>query len=451
MSNTFTITQTPDDINLYLYPNGSSSTQMIASGASQNYLCVDEVWYNPNDDTDYVYMTGASSVSDWYIIQDHTTETGSINYVKVIAEARSTEGNQSENGIYKMWIGDGSSTSYILNQAPITRSYSKYYSIFTSTPSGSSWTWNDVDNLLIGIECSSPTVTGSIKNLILRPDSNGHVIQLGATGDSPNYKCVDEEIANDNADYVGHSDAATGKYDLYNLPNHTTEQGVINYVEVFFRCKESEEGDASSRASISLGGSGYTGDWNTLSSSWTTFSYKWTSCPSSGIGWTWNDIDILEAGVDLYKGTSGSNPRCTQVYVAVNYTEDVHPEIRTTQTYAVVNYTPAQNTVTLNLPDSLSIGHSRSIQRFLFPSGDYEILDVGRSGKTFTISGVETTNADTKMQTLKTMCHYGSVVTITGMPDDNLNTDYLIVDFSFEDISFGSERKYRWTLTLEEA
>jgi len=95
------------------------------------------------------------------------------------------------------------------------------------------------------------------------------------------------------------------------------------------------------------------------------------------------------------------------------------------------------------------MSHGRKITRHTFPSGDYEVDDYGRANKTLTISGREVTNANNKMQDLKDICHYGAKVTIAGLPDTNLNTDYMVRDFNFTPPT-GTVDQYNWSLTLEE-
>ena len=66
------------------------------------------------------------------------------------------------------------------------------------------------------------------------------------------------------------------------------------------------------------------------------------------------------------------------------------------------------------------------------------------------LTGTETTNAETKMNTLKTMTHYGKYVTVSGLPDSNLDGNYYITDFNWEKRE-GYTDIVDWNLTLEEA
>ena len=123
------------------------------------------------------------------------------------------------------------------------------------------------------------------------------------------------------------------------------------------------------------------------------------------------------------------------------------------QMYAKVAYTPSSSTVTLPLPTGFSVKHARKVNRFLFPDGSYEVDDMGRGGKELSLSGyVYGTLSDIsdKAQDIADMTHYGKYVSIDNLPNDNLNTDYYIRDFSF-DQEGGNPNLYSWKLSLEEA
>ena len=124
--------------------------------------------------------------------------------------------------------------------------------------------------------------------------------------------------------------------------------------------------------------------------------------------------------------------------------------IKVAQYYGVVNYTPSASTITLPLPKSLSMSHSRNINRFTFPNGNYEVEDMSRSGKTLSLTGWSNTDLYTKMQGISDMAHYSSSVSVTGLPDSNLNTDYYIRSFSFNQKG-GEVSLYTWSVELEVA
>ena len=229
---TFTISQSPNSANLYLYPIGSTVSNFLKIGDTANYKCIDDLWYACDDDITYVYYDDVSTVSEHYILQNHTTETGTINYVRVIANAKSHPYAQSPNGKYVLKIYDGASTASGMNQTPLSTTYSKYYSTFATKPSGGAWTWDAVDNIQIKIACSSPSVS-TTTNKIFRPNAAGTNTGLLPIGEASNYLCVDETTSDDDTTYVYYNLTAStrDKVDTYNIPDHAAgDTGTINYV-----------------------------------------------------------------------------------------------------------------------------------------------------------------------------------------------------------------------------
>ena len=458
---TFTISQSPNSANLYLYPTSSTVSHFTKVGDTNNYKCVDEVWYSSDNDTTYVYYDSVSTASEHYVMQDHTTETGTINYVRVIAEAKSQLYAQSPSGKYTLKVYDGTSTASGVNQAPLPTSYSKHNTTFATKPSGGAWTWDAVDNIQIKIACSSPSVTTPAQQTI-RPNAGGDNFEntpcttkymYTETPDADtNYTYVDEIIQNNFSDTVANHQTTDYKLDLYNC-EASTGSGTITNLTIFgYLLFYYGSGYGFHKLAIKTGGTTYYGTETQTAPSennFSSYSYGWTANPKTSVAWTWSDIDALQIGVAM-ESTSGSLWEvCTQIYAVVDYLAFVNPQIRTTQIYAVVNYTPATSTVSLSIPENLSVSHNRNINRTNFPDGDYVVSDCGRSGKTLVITGQEPTSASTKMEKLKTMTHYGKYVTVAGLPDSNLNTDYMIVNFSFNQES-GEVNRYHWNLELEE-
>ena len=135
-------------------------------------------------------------------------------------------------------------------------------------------------------------------------------MQIPFTGS--HYDKVDEVTA-DATTYV----AGTG-YDLYGIPDHTTESGVINYVKIFYRVLAYSQyggGYGYSKPAIKTGGTIYYGTQITVADWWTTYNYTWNTNPQTGVAWTWDDIDALQIGIAIM-----GNVYCTQVYIEVNYT-----------------------------------------------------------------------------------------------------------------------------------
>jgi hypothetical protein len=168
--------------------------------------------------------------------------------------------------------------------------------------------------------------------LTLHPDGNGSCTQLSRypTNYSANYMCVDETVVDD-SDYVRWKGDSWVK-DVYNLPDHGSESGVINSVVVYARCARigsinfTDKVNSSAKIVIKTGGVYYYGDEFLPPYSpgsppplpYTNYSYVWTCNPATGDAWSWNDIDDLHAGI-AFIGNYGYSC-CTQLYVVVNYT-----------------------------------------------------------------------------------------------------------------------------------
>ena len=153
---------------------------------------------------------------------------------------------------------------------------------------------------------------------ILRPNAVGSGTSINqASGCSAHWQCVDEASA-DTSTFVYRSQG-TGR-DLYALSDHTGS-GTIDKVTAYIRIA----GDnsvlnlcgAKGAVSINTHGTTYDGTGNCCGTQWTTYSREWTTNPSTNQAWTWDEIDALEAGVKLT--FKQEPPRCTQVYVAVDY------------------------------------------------------------------------------------------------------------------------------------
>jgi hypothetical protein len=144
--------------------------------------------------------------------------------------------------------------------------------------------------------------------LTLRPNAAGDNTDFTPVGEANNRQCVDEVVANEDTDYVKWQSELTG-YDFYNLPNHTTETGVINYVKVFARGKsvdyaQDETGIykiiETDDARVNVG---YSQSFNLLTNSYSTFSKVWALNPRTSAAWTWADIDALQIGVQTSSPT----------------------------------------------------------------------------------------------------------------------------------------------------
>jgi len=228
--------------------------------------------------------------------------------------------------------------------------------------------------------------------------------------------------------------------DYYTLEDGE-DLGEINYVQVFSRAKTqsiNQNADGDFYILCDLNGSTVNSDnFAPISNKYEKYRLSLFEKPGGG-SWTWNDVDNLKIGVDVYSPVIGGN----------------YPEVRITQMYAVIEYQPDEITLELPQPMNLNMNHSRKTNRYTFPDGGYEVEDMGRQGKTITLNGYiydkDTSVIYEKAQSIADMVHYRSAVSLSGMTDPNFNKEYYIKDFNYEQRG-GEPYLYKWALILEES
>lgn len=264
---TFQISQTPTAKNVYLYPeNNGCVNECSAFGDMPSYRCVDDEWNALEPEATYVWMDGASTVSELYAMANHGTITGTINYVKACDKAKSDKYSPHINATYKVAIGNGTTVGHA--------------------------------------------------TLTLRPSADGAFSQWIAFWGGTHFSEVDEVVCDNDATYI--REGTDTDKDYFILPNHTTEIGTITKVEVFACCGNGDGGvklviyDTSSTnrqtASVS---------W-TFADGWNMQSNVFATNPDGG-AWTWGDIDDLQIGVEKEASTPPNFPHISQMYVEVTY------------------------------------------------------------------------------------------------------------------------------------
>ena len=113
-----------------------------------------------------------------------------------------------------------------------------------------------------------------------------------------------------------------------------------------------------------------------------------------------------------------------------------------------ITITGDSSSVTLNDLQGLVKTVSKRVETFVFADATEVLADYGKISDQITIMGVETSNAETKMNTLDIMMNNGETVQVSGFSDSSLNTYYKIVDLSFKRDA-GGVGIYNYTLTLE--
>ena len=138
---------------LTLRPNGAGVLTQCTPSNVPNWECVNET---PASDEDYVYVAAYVSLKkDYYALPDHTTESGTINSVKVYGRAWRDSGS-GENDFYVL-IYTGS-TEYLGPKNVLDNFATKvvYNNTWTSNPKTLvAWTWDDIDALQAGVGLDS--------------------------------------------------------------------------------------------------------------------------------------------------------------------------------------------------------------------------------------------------------------------------------------------------------
>jgi hypothetical protein len=92
--------------------------------------------------------------------------------------------------------------------------------------------------------------------------------------------------------------------------------------------------------------------------------------------------------------------------------------------------------------------YSRKIASHVFPDGTSVDFDRGKRAKTVTFTGTQM-GGESKMSNIDDMLDIGGYVTLSGMDNDDLNTDWYIEDFTWEQNEAYVDR-YDYTLVLRE-
>jgi len=461
-----TLKQEAGTFNIYIVPNADGcNIGLTPYGAANNYQCIDDPVDIPDDDISYVSSSATDVLYDLYKLPDDSITDGTINYVQVYTRAKSHVYPQSEDGTYKILVTDDACANiYKSDNIGLITGYSLYSNIWLENPRTSAeWTLADLNNLQIGIECSSPTVTAVIKSSTFRPNESGDLTQLAydnvggwwdgqAADSSVNYTMVDESIADDLGTYVYTN--FTDRMDLYSMPSHTTEVGTIQNITLFFKIA-TQDSAGDFYPIIKSWGTIYSGTAVTyLGENWKLYSYTWSSNPSTGGNWEWDDIDQLQIGIRI--NSIGTNKHaCTQLYLVVNYLDDTNPEIRTTQCYAKVNYT-TDSECTLQNPEEIEMNQSQIINIINFWDGEREVYGIARGNKTMLMMGKEWDDAvlgidaDTRIGCVKQMAKTtGEIyVDIGGAGSKEFDGTFRLLSFGWKKIS-DLPKTYDWMLEFE--
>jgi hypothetical protein len=146
-----TVTQIIINVSDILRPNGvGSTTQLTPYGETANWQCVDDAGEGDGDSS-CVFSSGAAG-RDTYQVQNHPSKTGIIS--NVIVNVRVKQTGFGIGFARTVLITHG--VEYSGNLEVLGFSYSVRSTTYQQNPfTGEDWTWDEIDNLEIGVRLSS--------------------------------------------------------------------------------------------------------------------------------------------------------------------------------------------------------------------------------------------------------------------------------------------------------
>lgn len=162
--------------------------------------------------------------------------------------------------------------------------------------------------------------------------------------------------------------------------------------------------------------------------------YDITTDTNSPDVWSWADVVALDCDVEVDEVVAGNTLSCSDVQIRVTYDTSI---IR-------LNYNTSN--IYLTMPSSLVESTVNDIENIVFNSGNDVQLNHGKTSDSLTLAGLETSSATANMDTLNGFMDSQYIVTLSGLPDTYLNTEYRISSLDF---STGFKDRYNYNITLE--
>jgi len=142
------------------YPDSVGDETAIAvqyPTAGEHWDKVDET--SSDGDTSYIQSADSSWQGDLYSITNHSTQEvgGTVNYVRVYMVCKAMTDNITQSSAYVRIKTNGSTHNGA--EQTVTSGYAAYlYQWNTNLSTGQPWTWNEIDNLQIGVVLRTPNV-----------------------------------------------------------------------------------------------------------------------------------------------------------------------------------------------------------------------------------------------------------------------------------------------------
>ena len=160
----------------------------------------------------------------------------------------------------------------------------------------------------------------------LRPNAAGgecYITNYDGAACPNHYQNVDEVTPDGYSTDVYAKDTSWER-DLYNIEDHVEGSGTVQSVTVYARAIANDTPtQASLKIVLKSGTTVSESVEKTLTTNWADYSNTWETNPDTGGGFTWTYIDSLQVGVSIRECASGKETYVTQVYVYVDYGQDI--------------------------------------------------------------------------------------------------------------------------------
>jgi len=246
-----------------LRPNGTGDETGIANQYPTSGAHWDKVDEAVSDgDSTYVWTSSSPGwQEDLYTATDHIAGSGTINYVRVYAVARSTTSDQFRRSLYLHiktngveYNGPAPESAYF-----ITNSYASYSYQWDNNPNtGQAWTWSEIDALQIGVG----------------------IRRQGGTGAQTRVTQVYVEVG-----YTFYNYYPTGTITSVNLLSGETVVGINS----FYYYASAIPSGTSLKVQFSQDGTNWYNSSGTLNG-WDTLSQGMNTISLSSLGWTGSDF-----------------------------------------------------------------------------------------------------------------------------------------------------------------
>jgi len=183
-------------------------------------------------------------------------------------------------------------------------------------------------------------VLASPDTLVLRPDGSGDSTELTPfPAATANWDCVDDVTSDGDSTYV-YSDSNHFGSDFYNFAD-TPQTGSIDSVTVWMKVRGTRAANNVAKTLIKTNGVISEGTAQDVTTGYSDISTVYDENPQSNAAWTWDEVNLLQAGCALKRSGRGDTTRCTQVWVVVESTP-----------------TPDEYTLTINIVGNGSVAKS---------------------------------------------------------------------------------------------